>query len=347
MPRSARRRWTRELESEVDGVHLGPSGPVILHGYDPPAGGKWMDDVIPGKVGAFDRQSGERIWISPCEVGYGRGFGAGFGAEGELIVLGPSQGGHRICRMSVESGELLGAEPVPEFDWAIVRPDLCICVGPTQISGIDSHTMTRVWTYAPKGTRFHRAARDGNTLLVAVSSKGSRSQGLIALDARKGKKLSDIAESSQPSIEGLVADDNIACMLAGDLEAALPEEQRRDFQLQRLLADDSSDGSSSGGLLEALVGFDVSDPKQPVVRWHKSLEASRDGEELGEPSLAMDSGKLYVARGAVLTVLDALSGRDLGEAVVPALDEYVAWHVSDGAFLLAEENRASVYEIPD
>jgi hypothetical protein len=156
-----------------------------------------------------------------------------------------------------------------------------------------------------------------------------------------------VVDVSQPSIEGLVFDDGIACMLAGDLEAALQEDQRRDFQLQRLLADDSSDGGSTDGLLEALVGLDTTDPKQPQVRWHKVLEATRDGEELGEPSIAMDSGKLYVARGALLTVLDALSGRELGELVVPALDEYVAWQVKDGAFLLAEETRATVYEIPD
>ena len=89
MTRTARRRWSRELESEIDGIVLGGNGPVFLHGYDPPAGGKWIDSVIPGKLGAFERNSGDPLWVSPCEVGYGRGFGAGFGREEDLVVLGP------------------------------------------------------------------------------------------------------------------------------------------------------------------------------------------------------------------------------------------------------------------
>ncbi len=54
MTDTAKRRWSRELESEVDGIEFGINGPVLLHGYAPPAGGKWIDDVIPGKLGAFD-----------------------------------------------------------------------------------------------------------------------------------------------------------------------------------------------------------------------------------------------------------------------------------------------------
>ena len=49
MTRTARRRWTRELANEVDGLAVGESGPVLVHGYEPPAGGKWVDDVIPGR----------------------------------------------------------------------------------------------------------------------------------------------------------------------------------------------------------------------------------------------------------------------------------------------------------
>ena len=88
MTRTARRRWTRELSSEVDGIAVGDTGPILLHGYDPPAGGMWIDDVIPGKLAALDRTSGEVLWASPCEVGYGRGFGAGIGNEDDVIVLG-------------------------------------------------------------------------------------------------------------------------------------------------------------------------------------------------------------------------------------------------------------------
>ena len=52
-------------------------------------------------------------------------------------------------------------------------------------------------------------------------------------------------------------------------------------------------------------------------------------------------------KGALLEVRDQLTGRALGELVVPGLDEYVDWSVATGAFLLAEETRATVFEIPD
>ena len=87
MTHTARRRWTRELSSEVDGIAVGDSGPILLHGYDPPAGGRWIDSAIPGKLASLDRSTGEVLWVSPCEVGYGRGFGAGFG-EGDEVKAG-------------------------------------------------------------------------------------------------------------------------------------------------------------------------------------------------------------------------------------------------------------------
>ena len=49
----------------------------------------------------------------------------------------------------------------------------------------------------------------------------------------------------------------------------------------------------------------------------------------------------------LLEVRDQLTGRLLGDLVVPGLDEFVAWSVADGAFLVAEETRATVFEVPD
>jgi hypothetical protein len=48
----------------------------------------------------------------------------------------------------------------------------------------------------------------------------------------------------------------------------------------------------------------------------------------------------------MLEVRDALSGRMLGEMTVPGLDQRVAFQVSQGAGLLAEETRATVFELP-
>ena len=71
-----------------------------------------------------------------------------------------------------------------------------------------------------------------------------------------------------------------------------------------------------------------------------------DAEDIPEVAVAADSGKLYVVKGALLEVRDGLTGRSLGDWVVPGLDERVSWRVSQGAALLAEERRVSVFELP-
>ena len=91
--------------------------------------------MIPGKLGAFDRATGERLWIAPCEVGYGRGFGAGIGQQGQVLVLGPSQGGHRMVRMAAADGELLEAADIEPFDDAVVRPDVVVCANARTVWG--------------------------------------------------------------------------------------------------------------------------------------------------------------------------------------------------------------------
>ena len=170
MTSTAKRRWSRELETEIDGIAFSSTGPVLLHGYDPPAGGKWIDDVIPGKLGAFDRSSGERLWNAPCEVGYGRGFGAGIGQQGQVIVLGPSQGGHRLVRMSVADGELLEAADIQSFDSAIVASDAVVCSNARMVWALDTLTLTEAWTYGREGERYHDVARLGDVVLVVVSN---------------------------------------------------------------------------------------------------------------------------------------------------------------------------------
>ena len=79
--------------------------------------------------------------------------------------------------------------------------------------------------------------------------------------------------------------------------------------------------------------------------WLKILETA-NLDERPPASISADSGKLYLERGAYLGALDALTGRALGEWTVPGLDEQIAWCVVDGAGLLAEETRISVFELP-
>ena len=151
MTRTARRRWSREFQGEIDGIALGDTGPVILHGYDPPAGGKWIDSVIPGKLGAYERATGDVLWLSPCEVGYGRGFGCGLGEEEDVVILGPSNQSHRIARMSLATGELIGASEIGAFDQALAFGDVCLTVTPQRVTGILTSPMLDATTGPPAG----------------------------------------------------------------------------------------------------------------------------------------------------------------------------------------------------
>lgn len=324
MTRTARRRWSREFSGEIDGIVLGETGPVYVHGYDPPAGGKWVDNVIPGKLGAFDRSSGDSLWISPCEVGYGRGFGSGFGPEGEVVLLGPSLKGHRIARMQPSTGELLGLREIEPFDQALVAGDMCVTLTPGRVAGILTSAMIEVWAHSKDGERFHMAARDGARVLVTATDVNRKRQGVIALDVATGELEGCFVSPEYPVIHEIVAESGVAVLLVGNKipgrGSRAPEELR-------------------------IEGFSTRSSGEGLPLW-REVVANSSPDDLPDISIAIDSGKLYVARGAMLEVRDALTGRALGELTLPGLDERVAWQVSQGAGLLAEESRASVFELP-
>jgi hypothetical protein len=338
MTRTARRRWTREIGGEIDGIALGQNGPVLVHGYDPPAGDRWIDSAIPGKLAALDRSSGEVRWVSPCEVGYGRGFGAGFGRDNDAVVLGPSTQGHRIVRMSLQSGELLAAADLPTFDEALVGEDVCIVSATKRITATDTQTLREKWRYTREGERYHHIGRAGNRVFVVYSGE-SRKKGVLALDATTGEFETTVISPRQKEIHDLAVDERGLVMLVSDLSSALPAELLDDWLRSHSL------GRGHGGRAPALFAVDpgASDGDAPL--WFEALELG-DPDEIGDFALGADNGKLYVVRGALLVVRDTLTGRVLGDWAVPGLDERVGWLVAQGAGLLAEETRVSVFELP-
>jgi hypothetical protein len=304
------------MDGEIDGIALGDAGPVLIHGYDPPAGGKWIDDAIPGRLGAYARQTGEVLWVSPCEVGYGRGFGAGLGGNDDCFVLGPASGGHLIARMSLTSGELLGAESIQPFDQAIVNPDLCLTLTPGKVVGILTDAMLEVWSFQREGDRYHMLGRDGDSALVLFADKRSHRHGVLRVDMDQGELAGEVLPPEIPSVQDMAVGNGVIVLLTGG---------KRERDPLILLGASAADGR---------------------VLWREPVpEESLGG--MPDASLALSDGKLYVARDALLDVRDALTGRLLGEMTVPGLDEHVAWRVSQGAGLLAEETRVSVFEIPD
>jgi hypothetical protein len=339
MTRTARRRWTRELSSEVDGIAVGESGPILLHGYDPPAGGRWIDSAIPGKLASLDRSTGEVLWVSPCEVGYGRGFGAGFGGENDAIVLGPSSQGHRIVRMSLENGELVDMGDMGTFDEAIVFADVCVCANARRIFATDTGTLNERWSYAKKGERYHHIARLGDRVFVVYSHDKIKKQGVLCLDAKTGKTTGSLIGTNQTVIHDIAVDERALVILTSDLEAALP----REILLERLLESSDDDAPSADRL--ALLALDPMGAEDDAPLWFEAVDIASE-DEFPEVAISADSGKLYVVRGALLEVRDALTGRTLGDWAIPGLDERVDWRVSQGAGLLAEETRVSVFELP-
>lgn len=340
MTQTAKRRWSRELDSQIDGIAFGATGPVLLHGYDPPAGGKWLDDVIPGKLGAFERNTGERLWLAPCEVGYGRGFGAGIGPHGNVLVLGPSANGHLLVRMSAVDGELVEAASIEPFDEALVAPDRVICASAGRIDAYDADTLQPRWTYARDGERYHSIARQGRDLFVVVSTGASRGYGLQKLDALTGRFSGTLLPMGVPMIRDLAATKGAIVVLTSDLERVLPAESTPAFMRELAL-------HPSGGSRDtlSLVGLRLDAEPGELPLWFRVLE-TEPVDSVPDISISADSGKLYIERLAYLEARDAVSGRRLGEWTVPGLDEQVAWGVVDGAGLLAEETRVSVFELP-
>jgi hypothetical protein len=340
MTRTARRRFTRELQSVVDGIAFAESGPVLLHVYDPPAGGMWVDDVIPGKLAALDRHTGETLWLSPCEVGYGRGFGAGLGTENDVIVLGPSSQGHRIVRMSLGSGELIGMGEVEAFDESVVGTDVCVIASPRRVVGYSTKSLDESWEYSRPQERYHHIARSGAQLFVVYTHSATGRQGVLRLDAASGEFQGEVASPRQPVIHGLAVNADGLVLLTRDLASALPPELQPQLMIE---LSRRTDGGVSDTLSLLALPLDAEPGESPL--WFSVLSTQR-GDELPDATISADSGKLYVLRGALLEVRDTLTGRTLGEWAVPGIDEAVGWQVSQGAGLVAEESRVSVYELP-
>lgn len=341
MTSTARRRWSRELQSEIDGIALSADGPILVHGYDAPAGGMWIDEVIPGKLGAIDRKSGETLWRSPCEVGYGRGFAAGFGEGEEVIVLGPSSQGHRIVRMETATGRLLGAESIEAFDEALVFGDLCICANAGRVFGVSTAMMAEAWEHHARGERYHLLGRSGDEVLVVYSDRSTDLRGVLGLDAISGEPTRTLLPPCLGVVHGLAVDDDHAVLLTADIQGALPEELAGQLlvDLSRVEEDDAAVDTLS------LLGLSLRGEANARPCWYEIL-STRPVSDLPEALITADSGKLYVVSGVLLEVRDILSGRVLGDWTIPGLDEQVGWQVREGAGLLAEEHRLSMFELP-
>ena len=312
-----------------------------MHGYEEPVGGKWADEVIPGKMGAIERNSGETIWSSPCEVGYGRGFGAGFGRVHNAVVLGPGTHGHRAVRMDINSGELLMVEDIAAFDQALVFEDYCVCVMPTRIAAYSTDDFQERWMHASKNERFHMAARHGDKLFVVFSDKETRKQGVMVLDAECGENLGVWVEPNVPVIHGMAVGDHAVVLLLEELISALSHEGL--VKSATTLGDLEEAGHETGGLALLALRTDGEAGQAPL--WFDFVGNAPE-DEISNVTIRSDSGKLYVARGAHCFVRDTLTGRALGAVTIPGLDEHVTWDVAQGALLLGEETRISMYEVP-
>lgn len=336
MAQTAKRRWSRELQSEIDGIAFAEGGPVLLHQYDPPPGGKWIDAVIPGKLGALDRNSGETLWMAPCEVGYGRGFGAGVVRGEHVIVVGPSSAGHRVVRQNLKDGELVDAEPIPEFDHAVVEQDMVVLSTGRSVVAHDTLTLMEAWNYAREGERYHEVAwHEGRVFVVYSVDKG---YGVLELSAELGEFERVIVPPKQKPIRDLCVVDGVLAFLGSEFDRLLSAERLSEYTSSIAL-------HPSGGARDTLSVAAIDTVRAGDVRWFEVLETC-SADDMPSISLTADSGKLYISSRAMLRAVDAVTGRGLGNWTVPGLDEKVAFSVASGAGLLAEETRVSLFELP-
>jgi hypothetical protein len=339
MTRTAKRRFSRELTGIVDGLAIGAHGPVLVHHYEPPADDMWMDDVIPGKLAALERATGDVLWSSPCEVGYGRGFGAGFASDGAALVLGPTAKGHMAVRMALANGALLAAHEIEAFDDAIVHEDMAITVTPKSVVAYDSRTLIESWEYSRPGERYHHVARAGNRVFISVTHS-SRKHGILCLDAENGEFQCEVLSPRGATIHGIAASGEGLVVLTRDLQSALPREVVGQFMIQLSRLEDSRRGDTL-----SLLALPVDSSAGDAPLWWEIL-STQPVDEIPEVAVSADSGKLYLVNEALIEVRDMLTGRKLGDWAIPGLDERVAWQVANGAGLLAEESRVSLFELP-
>jgi hypothetical protein len=139
---------------------------------------------------------------------------------------------------------------------------------------------------------------------------------VLRLDLELGELAGELLPPELAHVHDMAVKDGVMVLLAGD-----------------------------GGTTERLflLGASTQDGR---VMWREPVPEEGLGG-MPDVTLSLDAGKLYVGRDALLDIRDALTGRRLGEMTVPGLDEHLAWKVSQGAGLLAEETRVSVFEIPD
>ena len=164
----------------------------------------------------------------------------------------------------------------------------------------------------------------GNRLLLVYTHEARKRQGVLCLDVESGDTLGSFLDPEFPVIHNMVANEDVVILLTGNrVPGPLARRGKEELRLQAF--------SPSSG--------------EATPLWRETV-ANESVDELPDVSIALDSGKLYIARGAMLEVRDGLTGRVLGDVTLPGLDERVAWQISQGAGLLAEENRASVFEVP-
>jgi len=296
--------------------------------------------VIPGKLAALERGSGEIVWSSPCEVGYGRGFGAGFAQDGQAIVLGPTAKGHMLVRMSIQNGAFAGGVEIDAFDEALVGGDLAITVTPKRVVAFETARLTESWEYSRPGERYHHVARAGARVFIVATHQSSKRQGILCLDAHNGEFQGEVLAPRTALIHGIAASGEGLVVLTRDLASALPREVVSQFMIELARREDARRGDTL-----SLLALPVEPPPPTAPLWWEIL-STQSVEEVPEVGISAESGKLYLVKSALLEVRDTLTGRLLGDWAIPGLDESVAWQVASGAGLLAEESRVSAFELP-
>ena len=241
--------------------------------------------------------------------------------------------------MSLSTGELEGVSNIPAFDDAVIGPDLCLCSTAGQLFAVDSETLEVVWEVgASEGRRFHHVRRAGDRALAVFSEVETGGHGVLSHDVSEGSDELMLVAPVQPTIHDLAVTGDVVVLTTSHLDSLLPPDSAAELAMEM-----EEQGGEEDKLSIVALRYDADPGDAPL--WYRIL-ASDEEDVPEEVALHADSGKVYLERGSYLEAMDALTGRQLGDWIVPGLDEMVAWGVADGAGLLAEESRVSLFELP-
>ena len=207
---------------------------------------------------------------------------------------------------------------------------------PATCAGIMTSPMLEVWSYtrAPTSATTSPVALERQRPTSSTRTRTLRRQGVLRLDVESGDLVRRLPRDPEyPVIHDLVCNED------GSLRSfwwAIDRSTDATRPVRPRLSTLRLEAFRTGGHVTS---------RTPL--WSESDRTDESPDDLPDVSISMDSGQaLHRQRRPARGPRRAHRTERWASMTLPGLDERIAWQVSQGAGLLAEETRASVFELP-